>query len=328
MLLRSVLGRCLGLSIAENEQPLDLYPETYREAFSRRLSGLNLAMAAARSLRQWNRNRQAWQVAYWSSTQWAVDHRFYATIPGTVPRLRHFARSLGATVHDVILAALGRAMAQFMPSRGRDRDLALGSIVDTRALAEQDMTHAFGSFLGYYLVRSKPDRSAGLDEMTRHIAAVTGPIKSRQRCLDSLVNVKFVNTVWPWLSESRKPHFMRGALPMTAGVSNVLLREPWLDQNRAVILDYQRAASTGPNLPLALMPTTLGDQINFGVVYRLAGFSQAKIDGIMTSFLEQIEHPDRMSRGGAPRRKTPPCPVTPTMPAISLPYQSVAAGIS
>ena len=65
------------------------YAGTYREVFRSALHGPRLAMAAARSLRQWNRNRKAWQVAYWSSTQWAVNHQAYQTIPGTVARLQH-----------------------------------------------------------------------------------------------------------------------------------------------------------------------------------------------------------------------------------------------
>ena len=309
MLMRNILGRYLGLPIPENDFPVQAYAGTYREVFRRALSGPRLALAAARSLRQWNRNRKAWQVAYWSSTQWAVNHHEYQTIPGTVARLHQFARSLDATVHDVILAALGRAMAQSMPSRGKDRELALGSIVDTRAVAEEDLSRTFGTFLSYYMVRNKPDPSAGLDEMTRRVAALTRPIKQRRGYLDSLVNMQFINMLWPWLPESVKPYFMRGVLPMTAGVSNVLLREPWIDRNRDVILDYSRAASTGPGLPLVLTPTTLGDQMNFGVTYRVAGFPRAKIDAVMDSFLQQIEHPNKASRGGMPRRKAEACPI-------------------
>jgi NRPS condensation-like uncharacterized protein len=34
-----------------------------------------------------------------------IDYRVYHTIPGTVVRLREFARANGATVNDVLLAA-------------------------------------------------------------------------------------------------------------------------------------------------------------------------------------------------------------------------------
>ena len=128
-------------------------------------------------------------MACWPNTQWAVDYRLYPTIPGTVARLREFARANGATVHDVLLAAFGRALAEVMPSRGRQHGLALGSIVDTRSIADEDLSHAMGAFLGYYLVRNDPDATIGLDEATRQIAARTLPVKTRHHYMDSLVNM-------------------------------------------------------------------------------------------------------------------------------------------
>jgi len=135
LVLRHVLGRYCRLEIPENRERLDLYPGTYRELFAHRLHGLGWATMAMSALRQWNRNRSARRVAYSSTTQMAVQHELYSTAPGTVSRLREFSHSLGATVHDVILAALGLAMAEFMPRRscrGKRPDLALGSIVDAR----------------------------------------------------------------------------------------------------------------------------------------------------------------------------------------------------
>jgi hypothetical protein len=137
--------------------------------------------------------------------------------------------------------------------------------------------------------------------MSRRVASITAPIKARKGYLDSVVNMKFINAVWPRLSDAVKVHFMRNALPMTAGVSNVLLREPWIDRNRQSILGYSRGVPTGPNVPLVLAPTTLGDSMNIGVTYRITGFSQAKIDGIMEMFLDQIQNP-RQCRT-SPRRQ-------------------------
>ena len=297
LLLRSVLGRYLPLATDEDQQRLELYPGTYREVFRGRLGGGDLAWAAFRAVRQWNRNRSAWRVACWPNTQWAVDYRLYHTVPGTVTRLREFARESGATVHDVLLAAFGRALAEVMPTRGRRHGLALGSVVDTRSIADEDLSQAMGAFLGYYLVRSDPGRTIGLDEATRQIAARTRPIKTRHHYLDSLVNMQIVNTVWPWLSATARRHFMRKALPISGGISNVVVRDAWMNQNRDLILDYHRGVSTGPNVPIVLSPTTFRDHLNIGVSYRVAGFSRAKIDALMDMFREQIEHPNKASRG-------------------------------
>ena len=80
---------------------------------------------------------------------------------------------------------------------------------------------------------------------------------------------------------------------MTAGVSNVRLRDTWIDRYRpGRIQDYARVSPTGPTLPLVVTPTTMGDELNVGVTYRATGFSRAKIEGVMTMFLEQLERPD------------------------------------
>jgi NRPS condensation-like uncharacterized protein len=301
LVLRSVLAPYLSLALPDSDEPLELYPGTYREVFRRRLHGGQLALAALRAIRQWNRNRSAWRVACWSNTQWEIDYRLYHTIPGTVARLREFARANAATVNDVLLAAFGRALAAVMPSRGRRNGLALGSIVDTRSIADEDLSRALGAFLGYYLVRSDPAATQGLDEVTRQIAARTGPIKERHRYLDSLVNMQFINSLWPWLSTTARRHFMRKSLPMSGGMSNVVVRDAWMNQNRHLILDYHRGVSTGPSMPIVLSPTTFGDHLNVGVSYRIAGFPRAKVDALMEMFRDQIEHPNKASRGALRR---------------------------
>jgi hypothetical protein len=273
LILQCVLSQYLALAFPEKPAHLELYPGTYREVFRRRLRIGELALAACRAARQWNRNRSAWRVPCWSNTQFEVDYRLYPTVPGTVARLQQFARANGATVNDVFLAAFGRALAEVMPSRGRRHGLALGSIVDTRSIADEDLSQSMGAFLGYYLVRSDPDTTVGLDEATRQIAARTLPIKRHHRYMDSVINMQLINTVWPWLSACARRHFMRKSLPMSGGISNVVVRDRWMTANRDVILDYHRGASTGPSIPIVLSPTTFGDHLNIGVSYRRRCFA-------------------------------------------------------
>ena len=136
-----MLGRYCDLDVPENDRPLELYPGTYRRVFAQRLRVLRLARAAVHALYQWRKSRSTARPAYSSMTQMAVRHELYATAPGTVRRLRAIAHSAGGTVHDVILAALARAMARFLPRRsshGKPRNLALGTIVNTRADSQED----------------------------------------------------------------------------------------------------------------------------------------------------------------------------------------------
>ena len=296
MILRHVLGRYCNLDIPENDRTLDLYPGTYRKAFARHLRPWGVAAAAARSSYNITRNRSAALVPYSSITQMAVGFGLYETMPGTVDRLRHFARAQGATVHDVILAALSRGVARCLPRRSLrkgGRQLVTGTIVDTRGDSGLDLDESVGTFLSYYQVRCRPDDHESLASLTRSIAATTRSLKAHRRYLDSLVNMRFVDQIWPRLAPATKPRFLRRAIPMTGGVSNVRLRDPWVEQCvSGHMFDYVRAAPTGPMLPVVLTPTTLGDRMNLGVTYRLTGFSQAKFEGLMGSILDDLQHLD------------------------------------
>jgi hypothetical protein len=304
LILRHILGRYLDLKIPENRQPLDLYPGTYREVFSRHLGPVHLAGAVLRSVSRWLGSRSAALPAYSSVSQMAVGYEVHQTASGTPARLLEFAHEHGATVHDVILAALARALAPHLPrraSRGGRGKLSLGTIVDTRPDSEQDLAQSLGTYLAYFLVRCRPDKHIGLGELTERIAGVTRPIKAKRRFLDSAVSMKFMSALWPLVKDSTKPHFARKALPLTAGVSNLVLRDAWLSrQGSSRILEYMRGVSTGPIMPLVLSPTTFDGQLNVGVTYRVTAFTRGKIDGILSSFLEQIENPRGTFRSRSP----------------------------
>ena len=305
LVMRHVLGRYLGLDIPANEEPLDLYPGTYREVFADRLQGHHLAGPMLRSIRSWLDNRSTWRVAFASAQQMAVGYALYGVRPGTVSKVRQFARQNEVSVNDVFLAALCRAMAPFLPrrsSKAGSHDMTLGTIVDTRADASEDLGESLGTFLGYYLVRVAGDGNIGLDELTRRIAAATRVKKQRRSYLDSAVNLRVASAIWPHLKPESRLHFARRALPLTAGISNVQLRGTWIERQGANrILDFHRAVSNGPALPLVLSPTTIRDQMNVAVSYRVTGFSQSKIDGIMQSFVEQLE-----TLGGRMATRRPP----------------------
>ncbi len=180
-----------------------------------------------------------------------------------------------------------------------------------RSIADEDLSRALGAFLGYYLVRNDPDPAIGLDEATRQIAARTRPVKMHHRYMDSLVNMQFINTLWPWLSATVRRHCVRKMLPMSGAISNVVVRDAWMNANRDVVLDYHRGVPAGPSVPIVLSPTTFRDHLNIGVTYRTMGFSRAKIDALMEMFRDQIEYPHKASRS---QRRRPPVAVPATEP--------------
>ena len=98
----------------------------------------------------------------------SVGYALYRVRRETVQAVRQFARRNGASVNDVFLAALGRATGPFLPRRsakGGTRDMNLGTIVDTRADASEDLSQSLGTFLGYYVVRMADDRTVPLADL-------------------------------------------------------------------------------------------------------------------------------------------------------------------
>lgn len=295
LVLRHVLGRYLQIDDPDNCRPLRLHPGTFRDAFKDRLGIRGTAQSALRSLGRWLTSRRVAQATYSCTAEMSVGYELHKTPADTVARLLAFARSMNVSVHDVLLAALARAMVDVLPRRvcKANRELALSSIVDTRADADADLNESLGMFLAYHLVRCAPDRTASLADVTRRLAAQTARLKSERRYLDSMVDMKLVGKLLPTLNRKRWPHAVRRLLPMTAAISNVRLHDTWVDRYRpGRILEYSRSSPTGPMFPLVLTPTTMADAMNVGVTYRRNGFSRERMNGFMAHFLGQIERPD------------------------------------
>lgn len=304
LVVRRILSRYLHLGLPDDQPPPVLYPDTYRTAFAQEMGGRRVARALAQVFGQVFRRQAICRVPYTSVTHMPVGYAFCATADGAVDRLRHFAKTLGATVHDVILAALGRSMAENLPARasaGGTRPLAIGTIVDTRGDSQLDLSNTLGAFLSYYGVRFAAEPGVGLAELTRRVAALTGSIKAARAYLDALPQMRLFSLVWPLLSQRRRAYYARRVLPMTAGVSNVVVRDAWLDTPGGPIVDYLRGSPTGPMLPLTAAVTSLGSRLNLGITYRQTGFTASRLRGILAMLKDQLERPDHSGVVGRPK---------------------------
>jgi hypothetical protein len=165
--------------------------------------------------------------------------------------------------------------------------------VDLRGQAEVDLGQSLGTFLGYYVIRCRAEKDVSLGALTAQIAAQTRPIKEQRRYFDSLVGTKLLGTMFARVLPARRREFLDGALPLTAGVTNVVLRDAWIARDApGRILGYLRAAPTGPVVPLALAPSTCGEQLNIGATYRTAILSADTVGHVMSALLGQLERPE------------------------------------
>ena len=64
-------------------------------------------------------------------------------------------------------------------------------------------------------------------------------------------------------------NFYRKRFPLCAGISNVNLNDSWVGKyHPSPLLEYIRVSPTGPMMPVVFTPTTLGDQLHFGLSTR------------------------------------------------------------
>jgi len=84
---------------------------------------------------------------------------------------------------------------------------------------------------------------------------------------------------------------MRKALPMTAGISNVVLRDRWIDHARGRFWSISAPPRPVPCFPWSFRPRRFADRMNLGITYRVTSFSRQTIDGIREMLIDQIENP-------------------------------------
>src|SRR5581483_660141 len=101
-----------------------------------------------------------------------VRFKLHQTPPGAIEGLRVASRAHGATANALFLAAIAEACNRFVPIQrtSRRQDLALGTIVDLRPMAREDLSDVFGMFLGFTSVICRPRHFRNWDALLSSVA--------------------------------------------------------------------------------------------------------------------------------------------------------------
>jgi hypothetical protein len=243
----------------------------YWSIFGPQQTNWALAEGFLSSVRWSSRNRRVARVEHPGYTDFNCRFALHEVGGGLIEPLLGFARRNGATLNDLFLAVVAEVCRQFVPIRRTPRrtDLALGTIVDLRPYARQDLSDTFGLFLGFTSTLCRPEDLADFSRLVKTIAAQsrlqkkTGvPLSSPVRMLAGLAMGRFLN-------RDKVVEFYRKRVPLAGGISNVNLNRSWAaDFYPSPLLDYIRVSPTGPMMPLVFTPTTLGDHLHFGLTYR------------------------------------------------------------
>jgi protein-S-isoprenylcysteine O-methyltransferase Ste14 len=291
LVLHQILARYYGLSLPEGASPLSLYPPGYWSLFGHLCTGKVLGRLPLEVGRRLLQSRHAYRHHYKDRDDFRTGFATYELKQGKIDKLRQYARSKGGTVHDLFLAALGEAISLYTPIRlkhPRRRGLRIGSVIDLRSLSRQDLSNTYGLFVGYFMVYfGKPEDN--FFYLLKSVIKQTTHIKEKKGYLDTTLAMRFSPAFWPALSDARRAEFFRKS-GLAAGISNVNLGGSWFESDAGgQVLEYWRGVSTGPHLPLVLLPSTFMGKVYIGVSYRQAGFDEEQIERIMRRFVWRLE---------------------------------------
>jgi hypothetical protein len=268
-----------------------LYPPTqralYRANWRQAVRGLARVPAEVRSARRTVRPR------YRDPADGHNGYRLFALPRAESQRLIAAARRWAVTINDVLIALLLLALDPLVPERRRARRrvaLAVASIMNLRAEYGIGERPAFGQFLGSLRVSHPIPEGLSLERVAQDVHAQTLSVKRDKVYLQTLMAMRYVKALWPWLDERQRTRFYAKAYPVSAGISALNVNALWRRPNEAAPPPvYIRGVPTGPVAPLVVAFTTVGEQLYAGVSYRTSAYARADIDQLWTGLARRLE---------------------------------------
>lgn len=291
LLLRDWFARVFDPSLI-NPQPIRLADKGYWACLGPHRVPWQMDQSAWASLRQFSRFRSVRRLKSGGSDDYTKAFLARSAPPGIVPSLKAFCGDHGVKLNDLFLAAMMEQCARYVPFRltPRRRDLALGTIVDLRQQSPDDLSNVFGLFLGFTNVIV---REGDLSDFKRLLRAISG-----QNRISRVSRAAASSTVWLALSllfsrgltAGRSYHFYRKHMPLAGGISNVNMNRTWaLAYHPDPIVRYVRASPTGPMIPVAFTPTTLGNDLQLALTYRQAVLDAPAAGMMMDGLIQRLE---------------------------------------
>jgi hypothetical protein len=211
---------------------------------------------------------------------------------GLIDGICRAARAKKVTVNDIFMAALAEACDKYVPAERRyhRRDLAVGTIVDLRSKSDRTLEEVFSPLLGFASVSCRPSVLANWDKLLGAIAFQTRrqkrtgvPQYSWLRMLAGLAAGKM-------LSREEILTFYRKRVSLAGACTNVNLNRSWaLRYHPNPLLEYVRAAPTGPITPLVIAATTLGHRLSLTLTYRTAILPEDRAAALAATIMDRLE---------------------------------------
>jgi hypothetical protein len=267
-LLGVVVARYSGLAVDDAAARPSLYPPTYAALARRHPGWFGRALARLPALAA--QAKRTWRCRDANPDDPRNAYALIRIDEASTAALRARARANDVTLHDLLIAALMKALSGFAASRASERtrrEIGIASIVNIRRDFGGAADGAFGQFLASMRIAHPVPDGIGVDALARDVRAATLPIKRERIYLAALGGLAFAARAWTYMSPAQRRRFFAKHHPACAGVSMLGVDASWPAALRPAS-DYLRGVSTGPLTPAVLAVSVTAAGITIGVSWR------------------------------------------------------------
>ena len=207
-----------------------------------------------------------------------------ATLRVHLLELTHPHRPTGATVNDVVAAALMWALSDALPERHRNwwrRRLNLLNFIDLRPFGGEALRGVWGSFLAFFMLNMPEPRPASLDELTCCFRDQSLWARGQQSFFGSLGGFQVMRVLWPWIPRGWRWTLARRIVPISAALTNSRHRAEWSTGPLGEHFGRSwRVAPLGSMSPLCADICTKGDQLSLALTCEDGSVMSERIEAI------------------------------------------------
>jgi hypothetical protein len=288
-ILKDIVNIYMNRTAGWSPRPLDLYPSTYR----------HLARVNLKSLIEWVRTlpalisglRRSYRPRYSDVCDAHIGFSFASLGSAQFDRIVKAGKLWDVTLNDIFLALLMKSLSCYASGRfraPRRKNISVASIVNIRKDFGIDTSKTFGLFLGSFFVSHSVSEGIQIKDLARDIHLQTREVKRHRLYLRSAIEMALAQILFPLLSPLRQKKFYPKYYPLFGGITNINLNTLWYQEAEKRSIDYVRAVSTGPAVPLVFSITTIGDVLNIGASYKTAVYSKTDIEGIISDLSDRV----------------------------------------
>jgi NRPS condensation-like uncharacterized protein len=206
------------------------------------------------------------------------------------------AKGWGLTVNDLCLAALLKAIS----TSARDVHwyktyrplLSVGCVVNVRRDLPEKRCRDFGLFLGSFAVTQDVSGEVAMRELADTVRTRTLAVKRHKLYLAAPLEFMVSRFMFGRMPLEKQRNFYRKTYPLWGGITNMNMGKLSTSTDDLPMVDYFRAVSAGPAMPLVIGVTGVEGRLNFGISFRPDVLPEADVRGIVgrfTAFLTGLE---------------------------------------